>query len=127
MRPPLPPKIAVAIGGALGSALRFAASGGAHPTWIGTLAVNLIGCAVFGWLVGARRSSPALSAGFCGGLTTFSAFAVQLQRGSAGGTAATVALAIATPLLGALVLVLARRIGSGAGPVPGIPVTQEID
>ena len=69
----------VALGGGLGAALRYLT---AH--WrgaaVGTLVVNLVGSALLGWLVGRGLSDSALlfaGAGFCGGLTTFSAFAVH--------------------------------------------------
>ncbi len=69
----------VALGGGLGAALRYLT---AH--WrgaaVGTLVVNLVGSALLGWLVGRGISDSALlfaGAGFCGGLTTFSAFAVH--------------------------------------------------
>ena len=50
----------------------------------GTLAVNLVGSFVLGVLVGAAvegRWFALLGTGFCGGLTTYSAFAVQTVDG----------------------------------------------
>ncbi len=89
----------VMLGGAAGSALRY---------WVGTLLptapgvfplptflVNVAGSFVLGLLVGhgmvARAPAPSmhllLGTGFCGGFTTYSAFAVEsvtlLQRGDA--------------------------------------------
>jgi CrcB protein len=82
--------IFVAIGGMLGSVLRYALS-----TLVvelvpftfpfGTLAINLIGCFVMGAAVGyAERNvwfhdawRVFITAGFCGGFTTFSAFAFE--------------------------------------------------
>jgi CrcB protein len=90
----------VALGGAAGSAARYLASGYVQrwttpffPT--GTLAVNLIGCFVVGFLAeaAAARAWPLsqnarlfLIVGFCGGFTTFSAFGwetLELVRGDA--------------------------------------------
>ncbi|MFN3955694.1 MAG: fluoride efflux transporter CrcB [Pararhodobacter sp.] len=82
--------IMVALGGALGSALRYATLLGAARAFgpglpLGTLAVNVlgsfaIGVAVF-WLVGPRAwAHPLLVAGFLGGFTTFSAFSLDAFR-----------------------------------------------
>ena len=75
----------VALGAAVGAPLRYLAGhwldGRLH--W-GTLLVNLVGSAMLGALVGAAadgRWLALLGTGFCGGLTTYSAFAVQTVRG----------------------------------------------
>ncbi len=82
----------VAVGSALGGVARVALSSaltrrwGASFPW-GTLAVNLAGCFLIGLLVGAGeqrwRMGPELRlllmAGFCGGFTTFSAFALDVS------------------------------------------------
>jgi fluoride exporter len=75
----------VALGGALGSVLRYGCSrllnGPAFP--FGTLAVNLIGSFLIGLLWAAftkETDEPRrllLIAGFCGGFTTFSAFSLE--------------------------------------------------
>ena len=80
----------VAIGGMLGSVLRFLLSSlvvsflpFSFP--FGPFVVNLIGCFVMGAVVGLAEHSPSfnhtwrmfLTAGFCGGFTTFSAFAFE--------------------------------------------------
>jgi CrcB protein len=79
--------LAVAIGGALGSVMRFGLS-----TWVasfagrafpyGTLAVNILGCLAMGmlmvWL--AERDATlrlGLTVGLLGGFTTFSAFSAE--------------------------------------------------
>ena len=51
---------------------------GAWP-WA-TLIVNLLGTALLGWVVAADRWRPLVGAGFCGALTTFSTFQVELVR-----------------------------------------------
>jgi fluoride exporter len=82
----------VAVGGALGSVLRFMLSGlvgrfaGEAMPW-GTLAVNVIGSFVIGWFAAATTSGGRVFAapefrtfvmvGLCGGFTTFSSFSLQ--------------------------------------------------
>lgn len=81
----------VAAGGATGSVLRALLAYGllnATPKawpW-GTLAANVLGCALLGWLT-ARGMPPGtralLAVGLCGGLTTFSTWVAEvvlLQR-----------------------------------------------
>ena len=102
----------VALGAALGATTRFwVAHHLDERTPIGTLSVNVAGSFVLGLVAGTGVSSDAfalLGTGFCGGLTTYSAFAVQTrdqaQRRSlaAGSTyaAATVGLALAACAVG---------------------------
>jgi len=75
----------VALGAASGAPIRYLVG-----LWLdrrlhwGTLAVNLVGSFVLGVLVGAAvegRWFALLGTGFCGGLTTYSAFAVQTVDG----------------------------------------------
>jgi len=79
----------VALGGAIGSVLRYVCSGAVHRFWgsafpWGTLTVNLAGSAVIGFLWAAfERSSvhPAtrtfIMIGILGGFTTFSSFSLE--------------------------------------------------
>ena len=73
----------VALGAAVGAVVRFWVGhhlDGRTP-W-GTLLVNVAGSFVLGLVVGAQPSPDALAllgTGFCGGLTTYSAFAVQTR------------------------------------------------
>lgn len=109
----------VALGGAVGSALRYAVVAAARPHSpdfpLGTLAVNLAGCAaigvVGGWLAGLppeSRGRLLLMAGVLGGFTTFSSVALEvgdLLRGGRLGAAAaylvlTNALGVALALAG---------------------------
>ncbi|MGR6966607.1 fluoride efflux transporter FluC [Geodermatophilus sp. URMC 61] len=64
-------------------ATRLAARGGGDPAR-GTLAVNVVGSALLGLLLGAAATPPAVVAlvgtGFCGTLTTFSTFGGDVVR-----------------------------------------------
>ena len=73
----------VAVGGATGAAARWVLVASTTPTqfpWL-TLLVNLAGCGLLGVLMG-RRTRPStllfVGTGLCGGLTTFSTFAVEV-------------------------------------------------
>ena len=76
----------VALGAAVGAPLRYAAGHflDRHVPW-GTVLVNVVGSFVLGLLSGMAVSGEAmalLGAGFCGALSTYSAFAVQtVDRG----------------------------------------------
>ncbi len=85
------PYIAVGLGSAVGSLLRYLVSVfsislfGSHFPW-GTLVVNILGSWLIAWLsiLGAHythgfvaRWQPFLVAGFCGGFTTFSLFSLE--------------------------------------------------
>ena len=82
----------VGLGAAVGAPVRFLVT-----EWLdrrlhwGTLVVNLVGSLALGGLVGAAVDGHALAllgTGFCGGLTTYSAFAVQaVDRGRRRGPA----------------------------------------
>ncbi len=97
----------VALGAAVGAPLRFWLA-----TWLdddvpyGTLTVNVAGSFALGLLVAMSVDGDAyalLGIGFCGGLTTYSAFAVQTVRLGRRGlayAAATVVLSVAAAALG---------------------------
>jgi fluoride exporter len=91
--------VLVAVGGALGSVLRYAVSLGMqrlHPgAWpLGTLTANLVGCLGIGLVMGFHQDRSTLGVagrmflgvGLLGGFTTFSAFAYEgaelLRRGA---------------------------------------------
>jgi len=82
--------LAIAIGGAIGSVARYLLTGlvarvSAPAFPLGTFAVNIIGCGVFGALAGAVSSRLPLSpemrlfwfTGILGGFTTFSSYAFE--------------------------------------------------
>ena len=112
----------VALGGAIGAALRYLTNVGATRLFgfgspYGTLAVNIIGSAVMGVLVvvlahkGGTRFAPFLMTGVLGGFTTFSAFSLDAvtiyQRGelfaAAGYVLISVLAAIAALVIGMLI------------------------
>lgn len=112
-----PQILAVAVGGALGSCLRFGVSrllptpSGGVP-W-STVAVNLCGCLLIGLVVGwgagrghfDDRARALVVTGFLGGLTTFSAFGLEtVQLIEAGRTGGAV-IYLAAQLLGGLAAV----------------------
>jgi CrcB protein len=81
----MPPLVLVAFGGALGTLARAAVVevSGEQPWW-GTLAVNVLGCLLIGYLLVVLRGSPHSGiwmpfavTGFLGGFTTFSALALD--------------------------------------------------
>ncbi|MEU9351055.1 fluoride efflux transporter CrcB [Streptomyces griseoloalbus] len=108
---------AVAIGGAIGATARYGASllwptaAGGFP-WT-TLVVNTVGCAVIGvfmviitdvWAAH-RLARPFFGTGVLGGFTTFSTYAVDIQRLVADGHARTGLAYLAATALAALAAV----------------------
>ena len=102
----------VALGAALGAPLRYAVASHLDADRFprGTLAVNVAGSFLLGLVVAAGASGgwlALLGTGFCGGFTTYSAFAVQTHRlGPARGAAyavVTVGGALAACALGFVV------------------------
>ena len=127
----------IAMGGVLGAAIRWAvlttATVGGRMPWP-VLGVNVVGSAVLGVLLAEEWNHPRRrlwfhdigGIGFCGGLTTFSTFSVEivdLVRREAIGIAVSygllsVGLSIAGVLAGAGLL---RRIRAIAQPLEGRP------
>lgn len=123
----MPVLLQIALGGALGSLLRFAVAslgvrlfGGGFP-W-GTFAVNLIGSFAMGVVfalvllrgdLGWQRAAPFLMPGLLGGFTTFSAFSLEtfqfIERGRLGVASAYVAGSVALGLLALAAGVAATR------------------
>jgi CrcB protein len=112
--------VAVFAGGCLGTLCRAGVAellpvGGGWP-WA-TFLVNLAGAFILGWVAsvlhrGRRRAF--LATGFCGALTTFSAFQLELlellDRGRVGLAAGYAAASLA---LGLLAVLAARRLAVG--------------
>ena len=78
--------VSVALGGALGSVLRYLLAVWFRPDlsvlpWA-TLLANVAGCLLLGYLHGRTAINPGLlllaGVGFCGGLTTFSTLSAEL-------------------------------------------------
>jgi len=94
----IPTIIAVTLGGILGTLLRFATGTLIVAHWprffyAGTLAVNIVGCLLIGYLYGLFLIRPDIPVevrsgvivGFIGGLTTFSSFSLDTVRLLEGG------------------------------------------
>ena len=83
--------ILVFLGGGLGSCFRFIMGRVFNPFfptfYLGTFLVNFIGCLLIGIILGltfkqsllSQNQALILATGFCGGFTTFSAFAYESQ------------------------------------------------
>jgi CrcB protein len=109
----------IALGGALGSVLRFAVAAFVHERagapWWGTLTVNVAGSFAIGFAAAWREQAfvrDFVMIGILGGFTTFSAFSLQtldlLRAGHMGVALANVALSV-------LVCLLAVWLGHVAG------------
>jgi fluoride exporter len=111
--------IAVAIGGTIGCLLRWLLAIclnrylPAIPP--GTLAANLIGCYIIGVAIAFFAVYPQIApewrlfiaTGFCGGLTTFSTFSVEVVVLLQSGRTAWALCAVAAHLLGSLLMTFA--------------------
>jgi CrcB protein len=115
--------LAVAVGGALGTAAR-ALLAAAIADWWALLAVNVLGCALLGVSIAALAGAPdwlrhGIGAGLLGGFTTFSAIAVasvSTSAASGGWTAVVPALpGIATAVGMLLACLLAASAGLALG------------
>lgn len=113
----LPPAVLVAVGAAGGAVARWAFTS-VIDNGTGLLAVNVVGSFLVGWLAGRSPSTARslwllMGTGFCGGLTSFSSFALDVARrldNSQPGTALQVATA--TIVLVVLAAVIGFRIAA---------------
>jgi CrcB protein len=110
--------LAIFAGGALGAGLRAALvehAGARTGHWPWTIfAINVVGCLLLGYLITRLQERlpitayrrPLLGTGFCGALTTFSTFQVELlqmlDRGAVGTAVAYAALSIGAGFAGVL-------------------------
>lgn len=122
--------VLVLIGGAIGTAVRaslaqaFPPADGAWP-WA-TFAVNVVGSFLLGGLVATvsgrevgrlRYVRPALGAGVLGGFTTYSTFAVEVDRLLSGGAFGLgLAYAVLSVVLGVLAAAAGVLVGGGMRP-----------
>lgn len=107
----------VAAGGAIGAVARFAASAGLARVFgsgfpVGTLIVNVVGCAAAGIVLAGEQDGPPISEstrafvviGMLGGFTTFSTFSAETlalyRKGEVGAAAGNVVLNVALCLVG---------------------------
>jgi len=109
----------VALGAAVGAPLRYACAHTLDEKWpSGTLLVNSLGSLLIGFFAAFSLSGQAwalLATGFCGGLTSFSSFAVQsVERGPRLGPAYAAVTAAASIVLCFLGFALATALGGQA-------------
>ncbi|AYC33094.1 fluoride efflux transporter CrcB [Pseudomonas cavernae] len=111
----MPLILAVAAGGMIGTLLRFATGNWVSTHWpqhfyLATVAVNIVGCLLIGYLYGLFLMRPdvpvevraGLMVGFLGGLTTFSSFSLDTLRLLEGGQAPLALGYAAASVLGSL-------------------------
>ena len=107
--------LAVAAGGVVGTLIRFGVSTWVSAQWpkhfyLATLAVNVLGCLLIGYLYASFLQRPDLSPelrggliiGFLGALTTFSSFSLDGLRLMESGQAATAFSYIGVSVFGGL-------------------------
>ncbi|MEM8923551.1 MAG: CrcB family protein [Actinomycetota bacterium] len=116
----------VALGGAVGALCRWGVLGlvAADRADEATLAINVVGSFLLGLFVGMRLTRAdtqrlthsqflALGTGFCGALTSFSTFALQVARFlDAGEPLPALTAGLATPVLTVVLAGIGYRIGS---------------
>lgn len=107
----------VAVGGALGSMLRYWAAMYAGATWTTTFLVNITGAFFIGLLAGSpigadARARLLLASGFLGGFTTFSTWQLEALLSARQGNTLAVAANLAGSLaIGFLAVLLGYYLG----------------
>ncbi len=113
------PLAAIAVGGALGTLARYGVDRAVVPAPLGfpwaTWSVNVVGSFVLGAVVtlvverwpGDRYLRPLVAVGFCGGFTTFSTLAVEIDQRLQHGRGALAAAYLAATLVAGLGAALA--------------------
>ena len=109
----------IAVGGAGGALVRW----GVAEAWVvdsfpwPTLCVNVIGCALLGLVTAdgvPLHLQRLLAVGFCGGLTTFSTFSLELVQLHEGGELPTaIGYLVASVALGLVAFAIARSLRIG--------------
>jgi fluoride exporter len=125
------PYLLVALGGAIGSVLRYGSGVGVGRLWrdsfpLGTLLINIVGSAVMGLFVGLMaRLLPAwqnearlfFAVGVLGGFTTFSSFSLDaitmIERGNILPAALYVVVSVVGGLFALWLALLVMRTGVG--------------
>lgn len=134
------PMAAIAVGGALGTLARYVLERAMVPAPTGfpwaTFAANVVGSFILAVVVtlalerwpGDRVLRPLVAVGFCGGFTTFSTFAVEVDQRVRAGHTGVAAVYTAASLLAGVAAVLAgaalgrgRLIPPAGGPEPVDP------
>ncbi len=131
------PLAAIGVGGAIGTLARYGVERAAVPAPLGfpwaTLTVNVVGSFLLGAVVtlvverwpGDRYLRPLVAVGFCGGFTTFSTFAVEIDQRIQHGRGALAAAYIVVTLVASLAAALAgitlargRLLPAAGEPIP---------
>ena len=99
----------------------------------GTLVINMVGCALIGFLLGAQRHlglPPAafalLGTGLCGGLTTFSTFSYETLRLLEDGSVGEAGVNVTVSLVAGVLLAWLGYLLAGVA-LPAIPSQQRAD
>jgi len=116
------PMVAIAVGGALGTTARFGIERAVVTDPVGfpwaTLSVNVAGSFLLGFIVTLvvrrwpddRWLRPLVAVGFCGGFTTFSTFAVEIDQRVRHGHGGTAAAYLVASLIAGLAAALAGSV-----------------
>lgn len=106
--------VAIGVGGVVGASVRWSVGVAIEVDGFAwhTLIVNVVGCLLLGAITGrpvSTRTHRAVGVGFCGGLTTFSTFAIELvELLDAGDPATAIAYLLASLVFGYVAFVMAK-------------------